>query len=162
MFLNIVSTEVRWTEAPSGPLCWLNSNGFYFKLCACQGNSLPQRCCVWKKARGLEGTAHFSLECNSTFFTRRYQCRVQASKSQTYGESSVKTSQLEQLIGDFSQNHTSLLFSPIFGLTLLVSNRTWASDCRCWCSFKLDDPPSCIILPEIMDCHKTRSNKRPF
>lgn len=147
MFLNIVSTEVRWTEAPSGPLCWFDSNGFYFKLCACQSNSLPQRCCVWKKARGLEGTAHFFFffECHWTFFIRQYKCRAQASKSQTYGEFSVETSQLEQLIRDISLNHTSLLFSPIFtlfmGVSQLVSNRTWASDCRCWCSFKFGHPP---------------------
>lgn len=155
MFLNSVSTEVRWTEAPSGPLCWFNSNGFYFKLCACQGNSLLQRCCVRKKARGLEGTAHFFLSV--TFFIWWYKCRAQASKSQTYGESGVETSQLEQLIRDISQNHTSLLFSPIFGVTLFVSNRLQIADVGAALNLVT---PSHIILPEPQDQKQQKGHFR--
>lgn len=38
------------------PFCWFNSNGFYFRLCACGGNSLRQRC--WKKAWRQFGSFH--------------------------------------------------------------------------------------------------------
>lgn len=41
------------------PFCWFHSNGFYFRICACGGNSLQQRC--WKKAWRQFGSFHLYI-----------------------------------------------------------------------------------------------------